>query len=61
MYDTKVNIATLSRGHYFQMLILDVTLQTDKVVMRLNSCSVFINLKDQWHDNNIGSATCNDE
>lgn len=58
MYNTKDNMATFSRGHYFQMLILDVTLQMDKVLI---SHSVFINLKDHWHVNNIGSATCNDE
>jgi len=46
MYDTKVNMATLSRGHYFQMPILDVTLQMDKVLMMLISHGVFINLKD---------------
>jgi len=43
MYNTKDNMATFSRGHYFQMLILDVTLQMDKVLI---SHSVFINLKD---------------
>jgi hypothetical protein len=47
MYDIKVNMGMVSRGHYFQMLILDVTLQLDKVLMMLNTHSVFINLKDQ--------------
>jgi hypothetical protein len=47
MYDTKVNMAMPSRGHYFQMLIVDVTMQMEKALMMLITQSVSINLKDQ--------------
>jgi hypothetical protein len=47
MYDTKVNIAMPSKGHYFQMLIVDVTMQMEKALMMLITHSIFINLKDQ--------------